>query len=76
MSATRRDFVPQHQPALFTTLTLRNTGSQPADLTLAYTAVFDLKDAWFTSLAAQRNQGHTLSRSRQTSLGTSSSGSA
>jgi len=60
--ATRRDFVPQDQPALFTTLTLLNTGSRPADVTLAYTAYFDLKDAWFTSLAAQRNQGQTVTR--------------
>ena len=60
LSATRRDFVPQGQPVLFTTLTLRNTGSQRADLTLVYTAFFDLKDAWFTSLAAQRNQGQTV----------------
>jgi glycogen debranching enzyme len=60
LSATRRDFVPQDQPVLFTTLTLRNTGSRPADVTLAYTAFFDLKDAWFTSLAAQRNQGQTV----------------
>jgi glycogen debranching enzyme len=60
LSATRRDFVPQDQPVLFTTLTLRNTGFRPADVTLAYTAFFDLKDAWFTSLAAQRNQGQTV----------------
>lgn len=60
LSATRRDFIPQDQPVLFTTLTLRNTGSKRTDLTLVYTAYFDLKDAWFTSLAAQRNQGQTV----------------
>ncbi len=39
LSATRRDFVPQDQPVLFTTLILRNTGSQPADVTLICTGV-------------------------------------
>lgn len=58
--ATRQDFVPQDRPALFTTLTLRNTGNRPVDVRLVFFVYFDLEDAWFTSLAEQRNSGETV----------------
>ena len=58
--ASRRDFVPQDRPALFTTLTLRNTGSSPVDIRLGFFAYFDLEDAWFTSLAPTRNSGELV----------------
>lgn len=60
LSASRHDFVPQDRPALFTTLTLRNSGSKPVDLRLEFFAYFDLEDAWFTSLAATRNHGELV----------------
>jgi len=58
--ATRQDFVPPDRPALFTTLALRNTGNRPVDVRLVFFVYFDLEDAWFTSLAEQRNFGETV----------------
>jgi hypothetical protein len=60
LTATRTDFVPQDRPALFTTLTLRNDGTQPADIRVKFFAYFDLQDAHFTTLADRRNQGETV----------------
>ncbi len=60
LKATRRDFVPQDRPALFTTLTLQNTGNEPVDVRLVFSAYFDLEDAWLTSLADRRNTGETV----------------
>jgi glycogen debranching enzyme len=60
LKATRRDFVPQDRPALFTTLTLQNTGNEPLDVRLIFSAYFDLEDAWLTSLADRRNPGETV----------------
>jgi len=60
LTATRIDFVPQDRPALFTTLTLRNDGTQPADVRVIFFAYFDLRDAQFTTLADQPNQGETV----------------
>ena len=60
LTATRHDFVAQDRPILFTTLSLRNLGTQSAHVRVAFLAYFDLEDAWFTSLAAQRNQGETV----------------
>jgi hypothetical protein len=48
LTAARRDFVPQDLPALFTTLTLRNTGNAPMDVRLTFFVHFDVEDAWFT----------------------------
>lgn len=61
LQATRRDFAAQDRPLLFTGLTVQNTGPEPLELRLTFRAVFDLKDAWFTSLAAERNLGERLS---------------
>ena len=58
--ATRRDFVPQDRPALFTTLTLQNTGNEPLDVGVAFFAYFDLEDAWLTTLGNVRNPGETV----------------
>ena len=60
LKATRRDFVPQDRPALFTTLTLQNIGGEPVDVRLVFSAYFDLEDAWLTSLADRRNTGETV----------------
>ena len=60
LSATRRDFVPQDRPALFTTLTLRNDGDEPVDARVIFYAWFDLKDAWRTALGGVRNPGETV----------------
>jgi glycogen debranching enzyme len=60
LTATRTDFVPQDRPALFTTLTLRNDGTQPTDVQVSFLAYFDLIDAQFTTLADQPNQGETV----------------
>lgn len=59
-TATRTDFVPQDRPALFTTLKLRNNGNLPADVHVTFFAYFDLRDAHFTTLADQPNQGETV----------------
>ena len=61
LAAIRRDFIPQDQPLLLTTLTLKNQGSHALDLKVRFKAFFDLEDAWFTSLANSRNQGETVS---------------
>jgi len=60
LKATRRDFVPQDRPAVFTTLTLQNAGDETVDVRLAFFAYFDLEDAWLTSLADKRNTGETV----------------
>ncbi len=60
LTAKRTDFVPQDRPALFTTLTLRNDGIQPADVRVAFFAYFDLQDAQFTTLAGRPNEGETV----------------
>ena len=60
LTAIRTDFVPQDRPALFTTLTLRNDGTQPADVRVTFCATFDLRDAQFITLADQPNQGETV----------------
>ena len=60
LTATRTDFVPQDRPALFTTLTLRNDGTQPVDVRVSFLASFDLLDAYFTTLADQPNRGETI----------------
>ena len=60
LEATRRDFVAQDLPILFTTLSLRNRGADPIDIKLSFTATFDLEDAWFTSFAVSRNQGEQV----------------
>ncbi len=64
LSATRSDFAAQDRPILFTTLKLQNTGVHAIHMRVALCAYFDLEDAWFTSLAAQRNQGETVSVSK------------
>lgn len=60
LTATRTDFVPQDRPALFTTLTLRNNGTQAIDIQVTFFAYFDLRDAQFTTLADCPNQGETV----------------
>lgn len=59
LTATRTDFVPQDRPALFNTLNLRNDGTQPTNVRVTFFAYFDLRDAQFTTLADQPNQGET-----------------
>ncbi len=60
IKATRADFVAQDRPILFTTLTLQNDGLQAVGTRLTFSAYFDLEDAWFTSLAEERNSGKTV----------------
>lgn len=60
LTATRTDFVPQDRPALFTTLTLRNDGTRPADVLVTFFACFGLQDAQFITLADQPNRGETV----------------
>lgn len=60
LTAIRTDFVPQDRPALFTTLTLRNDGTQPADVRVTFFAYFDLRDAQFITLADESNQGEMV----------------
>ena len=60
LEATRRDFVAQDLPILFTTLSLRNLGADPIDIKLSFAANFDLEDAWFTSFVESRNQGEKV----------------
>lgn len=60
LTALRTDFVPQDRPALFTTLTLRNNGTQPADVQITFFACFDLRDAQFITLADQPNLAETV----------------
>ena len=62
LAATRTDFIPMDQPVLLTTLTLKNQASLPVDLKVRFQAYFDLEDAWFTSLAGDRNQGESVSQ--------------
>ena len=60
LKAIRRDFAAQDLPILFTGLSVQNVGSDPVDIQLSFVATFDLKDAWFTSFAEERNQGEKL----------------
>ena len=60
LTALRTDFVPQDRPALFTTLTLHNDGVLPTDILISFLAYFDLRDAQFTTLSGQQNQGETV----------------
>ena len=60
LTAIRTDFVPQDRPVLFTTLSLRNDGSQPADIRLTFIAHFNLQDAQFIKLADQPNLSETV----------------
>lgn len=60
LTATRTDFVPLDRPILFSTLTLRNNGTRPADVRVTFFAYFDLTDAQFTTLADRRNQGEEV----------------
>ena len=60
IKAVRKDFAAQDRPILFTQLTLMNVGPDPMDIQLSFEATFDLKDAWFTSFAAERNQGQNV----------------
>lgn len=60
IKATRADFVAQDRPILFTTLTLKNDCLQAVDIKVTFSAYFDLEDAWFTSLAGERNSGEMV----------------
>jgi glycogen debranching enzyme len=60
LKAVRRDFAVQDHPILFTELTLQNTGSVAVDIQVSFIATFDLRDAWFTSFAKERNQGEKV----------------
>lgn len=61
LAANRTDFIPQDQPVLLTTLTLKNQAGKPVNLKVRFQAYFDLEDAWFTSLASVRNQSESVS---------------
>lgn len=60
LTATRRDFAAQDHPILFTELTLQNTASEAVEVQVSFMATFDLRDAWFTSIAEERNQGEKI----------------
>jgi len=60
LAATRIDLVAQDRPVLFTTLKLRNDGSDPIDLRVSFQAAFDLRDAHFIAVADSRNEGETV----------------
>lgn len=60
LSVERKDFAALNLPILFSTLSLRYEGLQPAPARLHFTANFDLADAWFTHLGPRRNDGETL----------------
>jgi glycogen debranching enzyme len=62
LAATRTDFIPDDLPVLLTSITLDNQGALPVILEVRFKAYFDLEDAWFTSLAANRNQGESVSQ--------------
>jgi glycogen debranching enzyme len=60
LRAERTEFVAQDQPILFTTLNLHNEGDAETNVTLEFSAHFDLEDAWFTSLGRERNEGEVV----------------
>jgi hypothetical protein len=60
LTAKRTDLVPHDLPAHFTSLTLRNDGTEPADARVTFLAYFDLRDAQFTTLADRPNLGETV----------------
>ncbi len=60
LTAKRTDFVPDDLPAHFTSLTLRNDGTEPADARVTFLAYFDLRDAQFTTLTDRPNLGETV----------------
>lgn len=60
LRAIRCDYAALDAPLLFSTLTLRNQGAAPLNLCVAFNVTFDLQDAWFTTLAGQRNTGETV----------------
>ncbi len=60
VSARREDFVVADLPVLFSRLVLKNEGERSIDVKLIFHADFSLEDAWFTHLAARRNQGETV----------------
>jgi hypothetical protein len=60
LTAKRTDVVPHDLPAHFTSLTLRNDGTEPADARVTFLAYFDLRDAHFTTLADRPNLGETV----------------
>ena len=60
LHATRQDFATLDLPVLVTSLCLENHDHQSQPLRLTFQAHFDLEDAWFTSLAANRNDGETV----------------
>jgi glycogen debranching enzyme len=60
LKTVRRDFAAQDHPVLFTGVTVQNIGSVSVEIQLSFVAAFDLKDAWFTSFAKERNQGENL----------------
>lgn len=61
LAARREDFCALDLPCLFSRLQVTNHGSLPLVGRLVFTAIFDLQDAWFTRLAASRNQGEQVS---------------
>lgn len=60
LRATRRDFVPQDLPVLFTSLILTNADTEAVDVRLTFLTYFDLEDASFTSLAGKPNTGESV----------------
>ena len=58
--ARRKDFVALDLPILFSIVTLVNESMSTLDVALVFEVQFDLQDAWFTSLAPQRNIGQSL----------------
>lgn len=60
LQAVRRDFAAQDAAVLFSTLSVSNQGAGPLDVQVAFTAWFGLEDAWFTQMAAGRNQGEQV----------------
>ena len=60
LRVTRSDFAALDLPVLISELSLHNLSAQSQLIRLTFQAHFDLEDAWFTSLAAQRNAGETV----------------
>jgi len=55
LTAVRRDFVPEDDPALFTSLSIRNNGDEPVPLQLSLFSYFDLEEAWMSQLGSRPN---------------------
>lgn len=58
--AERTDTAALDEPLLLTSLTLVRELGPPVDVSVRFTAHFDLQDAWFTTLGDRRNTAHQV----------------